>query len=74
MLMLLTGVSCYWWGKIKTDRAWQADVTRRAGQAIDAPWFYAGEPILLNRPDAAQTIFRRNPYREDPSVNYLEAA
>lgn len=64
-----------WWGsKVSSDRAWEADIRRRVSQQIDAPWFPAGEPVLISRQDAESTIFKRHAYRDDPSWHWQQAA
>jgi hypothetical protein len=66
-LVLLVSVAylAFFLGRVKTDREWQAGVTRRAGQLLDSPWYYGGEPIAINRIDAEVSIFKRRMYRED---------
>lgn len=59
--------------RVRVDRSWQIDVSRRAGQLIDCPWQAPGTPIILNRVDAESTIFRRRPYAED-GFEWKEAA
>jgi hypothetical protein len=60
--------------RIRNDRSWQIDVTRRAAQQIDMPWATPGIPPLLNRIDAEKTIFKRHPWKDDPSFDWREAA
>lgn len=52
-------------GRLKSDRAWELDVRRRVAQSVDAPWFFPGEPVAVNRIDAEISIFKRRPYRQE---------
>lgn len=60
--------------RVRVDRSWQFDVTRRTGQLIDGPHLAPGNPLILNRIDAETTIFKRHPWKDDPSFDWREAA
>ncbi len=63
-LLFIAVTATHWITKVRCDRAWEMDIRRRVTQQIDAPWLKMGEPIILHRPDARDTIFKANPYRE----------
>jgi hypothetical protein len=60
--------------RVRNDRSWRSDIARRAAQQIDMPWATPGIPPLLNRIDAEKTIFKRHPWKDDPSFDWREAA
>jgi hypothetical protein len=73
VIAFLAYIAGYWHHRIKSDRFETIDQTKRDVAAWQANYGLAlGEPVLISRPDAEATIFRRHAYRNDPSVNYLE--
>lgn len=65
----------FWHKKIRQDRFETIDQTKRDVAAWQANYGLAlGEPVVINRADASETIFRRNPWREDPSFTPLQWA
>lgn len=62
-----------WATKIQMDRSWELDIRRRVASTLECRHLAPGEPlVVLTRPDAELTIFKRHAYRDDPSVNYIE--
>ncbi len=65
----------YWTKKLKKDRFETIDMTKRSTAAWQANHgLCPGEPILISRIDAAETLWKPNPYREAPSFYWRDAA
>lgn len=68
-------IAGYWHKKIKKDRYETIDQSKRDAAAWQANCGLAmGEPVLVNRIDARETLWKPNPYKEASSFDPMQWA